>query len=257
MSGIQFFSNPQFGQIRTAGTPDNPLFCLADLCRALGLRSPDVKQRLTDDVVSTHTATDALGRQNMLSFVNEDGLYDVILDSRKPEAKAFRKWITSEVLPSIRKHGGYLTKDALAQIIANPESAIEMLSGLAAELRDERQRVQMLEGERNLLQEKVEEMTDKAQYTDDVLQSTETATFEQMSKELNFPSVYKFIERLKGDGIIYKRSDMYMLYAQYCGKGLTATRTYRFYHRDGRPGTNTRTVWTQAGRKWLHERYAG
>lgn len=105
---IQIFNNAQFGQIRTTGTSDEPLFCLADLCKALDLRQGDVRQRLTDGVVSTQPITDNLGREQQANFVNEDGLYDVILDSRKPEAKQFRKWVTSEVLPSIRKTGGYI-----------------------------------------------------------------------------------------------------------------------------------------------------
>lgn len=107
MAQIQVFQSPQFGQVRTAGTSDNPLFCLADICKALELRQGDVRQRLTDGVVSTQPILDSLGREQVANFVNEDGLYDVILDSRKPEAKQFRKWVTSEVLPSIRKTGGY------------------------------------------------------------------------------------------------------------------------------------------------------
>ncbi len=106
-NSIQVFNSPQFGQVRTAGTSDNPLFCLADVCKALELRQGDVRQRLTDGVVSTQPILDSLGREQLANFVNEDGLYDVILDSRKPEAKQFRKWVTSEVLPSIRKTGSY------------------------------------------------------------------------------------------------------------------------------------------------------
>ena len=90
MNDIQIFNNPQFGQVRTAGTSENPLFCLLDVCKALELRQGDVVRRLTDGVVSTQPITDSLGRTQMANFVNEDGLYDVILDSRKPEAKAFR-----------------------------------------------------------------------------------------------------------------------------------------------------------------------
>lgn len=107
-SVIQVFNSPQFGEIRTAGTSEEPLFCLSDVCSVLGLRQGDVKQRLDDGVVSTQPIIDALGREQQANFVNEDGLYDVILDSRKPQAKAFRKWVTSEVLPAIRKTGGYL-----------------------------------------------------------------------------------------------------------------------------------------------------
>lgn len=84
-NSIQVFNSPQFGQVRTAGTSDNPLFCLADVCKALELRQGDVRQRLTDGVVSTQPILDSLGREQVANFVNEDGLYDVILDSRKPE----------------------------------------------------------------------------------------------------------------------------------------------------------------------------
>lgn len=106
-SAIQVFNSPQFGEIRTAGTSEDPLFCLSDVCSVLGLRQGDVKQRLDKGVVSTQPLETAGGIQQA-NFVNEDGLYDVILDSRKPQAKAFRKWITSEVLPAIRKTGGYI-----------------------------------------------------------------------------------------------------------------------------------------------------
>lgn len=106
---IVIFNNPQFGEIRTAGTSDNPLFCLADVCRVLDLQPSRVKDRLEDGVISSNPIPDSLGRMQNTNFVNEDGLYDVILDSRKPEAKVFRKWVTSDVLPTIRKTGGYIT----------------------------------------------------------------------------------------------------------------------------------------------------
>jgi len=112
-NGIKIFKNERFGEIRTAGTSEEPLFCLADVCKVLELGNPSqVKTRLEYGVISNEVITDALGRQQEMTFVNEDGLYDVILDSRKPQAKAFRKWITSEVLPSIRKTGGYITANA-------------------------------------------------------------------------------------------------------------------------------------------------
>ena len=87
---VRIFSSERFGDIRTAGTSEEPLFCLADVCRVLELRQGDVRQRLSDGVVSTQPIIDSMGREQQANFVNEDGLYDVILDSRKPEAKAFR-----------------------------------------------------------------------------------------------------------------------------------------------------------------------
>lgn len=108
MASIEIFKNESFGEVRVAGTSEKPLFCLADVCKVLELGNPSqVKTRLEDGVISNEVIPDSLGRQQEMTFINEDGLYDVILDSRKPQAKAFRKWITSEVLPSIRKTGKY------------------------------------------------------------------------------------------------------------------------------------------------------
>ena len=109
MNEIKIFSNEQFGEIRTATTEvGEPLFCLADLCVILDLNPSKVAQRLSDDVLSKYPIIDSMGREQIANFVNEDGMYDTILDSRKKEAKSFRKWVTSEVLPSIRKSGGYI-----------------------------------------------------------------------------------------------------------------------------------------------------
>ncbi|EFA42968.1 BRO family, N-terminal domain protein [Hallella bergensis DSM 17361] len=104
---ITIFNNPQFGDIRTAGTPEAPLFCLADVCKSLELQASAVIRQLDDGVITRHPISDSLGRQQVANFVSEDGLYDVILDSRKPEAKVFHKWITSEVIAPIKKTGGY------------------------------------------------------------------------------------------------------------------------------------------------------
>ena len=136
MQSIQVFNNPAFGNIRVAGTESNPQFCLTDVCKALGLSAKGVNQRLGDEVISNYPITDKLGREQQALFVNEDGLYDVILDSRKAEARQFRKWITSEVLPAIRKHGAYMTDDALLRAIQSPDFLIQ----LATELKMEKQR---------------------------------------------------------------------------------------------------------------------
>lgn len=104
---IQIYQNPEFGNIRTMrDEKGEPLFCLKDVCEVLDLRTQKVVQRLEDDVLSKYPIVDSLGRTQQATFVNEDGLYDTILESRKPGAKAFRKWVTSEVLPAIRKQGG-------------------------------------------------------------------------------------------------------------------------------------------------------
>lgn len=144
MQAIQIFNNPSFGNVRVAGTEVNPLFCLADVCKALDLQPSAVMRRLDDGVISNNPITDNLGRQQVANFVNEDGLYDVILDSRKPEAKQFRKWITSEVLPTIRKHGAYMADNIIEKTLSDPDYLIQ----LATTLKQGRQ--QRIEAERKV-----------------------------------------------------------------------------------------------------------
>ena len=108
---IRIFKNKEFGAIRTMKDErGEPLFCLRDVCEVLELRTQKVVQRLEDDVLSKYPIVDSLGRTQQATFVNE--VYDTILECRKPHAKKFRKWVTSEVLPSIRKHGGYMVAKA-------------------------------------------------------------------------------------------------------------------------------------------------
>ncbi|HSH51696.1 MAG TPA: Bro-N domain-containing protein, partial [Bacteroidales bacterium] len=136
-----------------------PIFMLSDVCKILGIGNPtDVKNRLDDGVVSIEVILDSLNRQQKATFVNEDGLYDVILDSRKPEAKQFRKWITSEVIPSIRKHGAYMTPETIEQALLNPDTIIQ----LATNLKEEQEKRKELENENK-------ELKPKATYHDLVL----------------------------------------------------------------------------------------
>lgn len=111
MNEMQIFSNPAFGQVRTAGTPENPLFCLADVCNAVELTNPSsVKSRLDrEDVqlVDLHALNCQMVGNSMATFINEAGFYDVLLFSTSPKVKPFRRWVTHEVLPSIRKTGQY------------------------------------------------------------------------------------------------------------------------------------------------------
>ena len=125
------------------------MFCLVDICRVLELTPKGVKQRLGDEVISNYPIIDALGREQQALFVNEDGLYDTILDSRKPEAKRFRKWVTSDVLPSIRKTGQYS--------ISAPQSYAQALRQLADEV-EAKEKAQLL------LAEKTEQLDESKEW---------------------------------------------------------------------------------------------
>lgn len=251
MDEIQIFKNPQFGEIRTAGNFNNPMFCLADVCKAVGLSAKGVNQRLNKEVISNYPLQTAGGVQHAL-FVNEDGLYDVILDSRKPEAKAFRKWITSEVLPSIRKSGGYIasTQDD------SPELIMARALQVAQATIDRHKHQLEQANERIALQStQLKQQAPKVKYVDEVLQSTNTYTSTQMSKELGMKDADRLHKALREKGVMFKQSGQWMLTAKYCGHDYTKTRTHQFTRSDGSTGTNAITVWTEKGRAFLHNTF--
>lgn len=140
-SNLQAFNFEGFA-VRVIERDGEPWFVLADVCVVLELGSPhNVVRRLHEDDRDTIPVTDRLGRSKTVSIINESGLYDVILDSRKPQAKAFRRWVTSEVLPAIHKHGGYLTPEKVEEALLNPDTLIR----LATDLKEERTKRQELE----------------------------------------------------------------------------------------------------------------
>lgn len=143
MEAIKIFENDRFGEVRVAGTSENPLFCLADVCKILGLRVDAVQSRLTDAPIRIGV-TDSIGRELQMNFVNEKNLYKVIMRSDKPQAEPFQDWVCGEVLPSIRKHGAYMTNDTLEKALTSPDFLIQ----LATNLKEEQQK--RIEAERKV-----------------------------------------------------------------------------------------------------------
>ena len=199
MDNIQIFKNESFGEVRVAGTSEEPLFCLADVCKVLELGNPSqVKTRLCGEVITNEVIPDSLGRQQELIFINEDGLYDVILDSRKPQAKTFRKWVTSEILPSIRKHGIYATDNVIDQILNNPDFGIELLTKLKEE------RSARIEAEKQVAV---------------LTHVNKTYTCTEVAKELGLKSAIELNNRLKELGVQYKVNQTWVPYTKYATLG--------------------------------------
>lgn len=133
MNDLQIFNNEEFGEVRTVVLNSEPMFCLADVCKALDIKNAtDVAKRIDDDERTRLN----LGRQGETNFVTESGLYAVILRSDKPNAKKFRKWITGEVLPSIRKTGSYGKPMTTAEKIQLLAQGNEELSGRVEKVED-------------------------------------------------------------------------------------------------------------------------
>lgn len=226
---VRIFSNERFGEIRTAGTSEEPLFCLADVCKVLELGNPSqVKTRLDDGVISNEVITDTLGRQQEMTFVNEDGLYDVILDSRKPQAKAFRKWITSEVLPSIRKTGNYSIMNKV------PHTFAEALR-LAAEQQEK------IEAQQNL----IEAQKPKAEFYDDVVESKDAMSMDRVAKTLNMGiGRNKLFELLRSKKILMSNNTPYQ---RYVDSGWFRCIETKFTKPNGDICINVKTVVLQKG----------
>lgn len=247
-NNIQIFNNEELGTIRIMGTPDAPLFCLGDVCKMLGLKSWHVKERLGDNIVSTEVISDSLGRQRVVNFITEDGLYDVILDSRKPEAKRFRKWVTSEVLPTIRKHGAYMTKDALERAITEPDFLIQ----LATTLKEEKAKRLEAEQQCEVQKQIIGEMEKKVSYLDLILSSTSTMTITQIAQDYGM-SGQRMNKLLHGLRIQYKVGEQWILYAEYKDKCYVSSETILFMTNEGVPCTTLNTKWTQKGRLFLYD----
>ncbi len=247
---IQIFSNPNLGEVRVSVTPNNePMFCLADLCAALGISNHrNVRARLDDDDVRQMDATDNLGRTQLTTFVTEAGMYDVILRSDAPAAKPFRKWVTSEVLPTIRKSGGYIATKA----DDTPEEIMARALQIAnATLAKREARIQQLEAVNEEQVKQLSEAAPKVSYYDTTLQSVNTLTTTQIAKELGLDAP-KLNQRLKAAGVLFRQSGMWMLRQPYSTMGLTATRTQTYTRSDGSTGTSMYTVWTERGRHFIH-----
>lgn len=152
MNGISIFKNESFGEVRVAGTPEKPFFCLADVCRVLEIKNvSDCKSRLKQDGVVLTEVTDALGRAQETTFISEQNLYKVIMRSDKPQAEPFQDWVCGEVLPSIRKTGSY----SIQQQYEIPQSFSEALM-LAAK------QAQQIEAQQKQLEAKDEQIRQDA-----------------------------------------------------------------------------------------------
>ena len=189
---ITVFENDQFGSVRTIVRDGEPWFVAADVCRALDIQNTtDAMSRLDEDEKGVDSIYTLGGAQDLL-IVNEPGLYSLVLGSRKPEAKAFKRWITHEVIPDIRKHGGYLTPAMINELLDNPSTLIALAQKLIAE---QEKRVK-LESELLVAKPKVD-------YSDALVDRNTLTGVRQTAKELQWPEK-EFTRFLVNNGFAYR-----------------------------------------------------
>jgi len=180
-NNIQIFNNPSFGDIRVAGTSEQPLFCALDVCNALGYSNgrKAVSDHIDEeDVTKCDTLTN--GGIQSITYVNESGLYSLILGSKLPNAKEYKHWVTSEVLPSIRKNGAYMTSEVIEKTLTDPDYLIR----LATTLKDERLKRVEAENKARLLETINKEQAPKASFADAVLASKSSCLIGELAKIL-------------------------------------------------------------------------
>ena len=198
MNDLKIFSNPEFGSIRVIEKDGEPWFVAADVCQILDLTNPTMAlNRLDEDERSKLN----LGRQGETNVVNEYGLYSLILGSRKPEAKVFKRWITHEVIPSIRKHGMYMTDEVLEKTLNNPDFLIDLLQAY----KKEREEKLAYKEQVNLL-----------------VHANKLYTTTEIAKELGFKSAQELNRDLERKRIQYKINNTWVLYSEYADKGYTS-----------------------------------
>lgn len=204
MADIEIYKNEQFGEIRTVNISGEPWFVAADVCKALELSNPTVAtDRLDEDERSKFN----LGRQGETTVINEPGLYSLVLGSRKPEAKAFKRWITHEVVPSIRRHGAYLTDDMVEKVLTDPDTIIR----LAQQIKEAKAQLAQAEDTIRL-------MEPKAAYYDAVAESRGSLNFRETAKLFKIKE-RDFIAFLLEQKMVYRNSRGRIVpYAEYNGK---------------------------------------
>lgn len=242
MNEIQTFENEQFGSIRTLMIDGEPWFVGKDVASILGYSKPR-------NAISTHIDSDdkkdaliqgSLGGAQTMTTINESGLYSLILSSKLPSAKDFKRWVMKEVLPSIRKYGAYFTDDTLDRVMENSSEAETLFKKLKAEKLKNKG-----------LEEAVAALGDKADYYDEVLQSNKLIPMTVIAKDYGM-SATRLNGILNAFRIQYKLRGTWCLYAPYQNMGLTKTKTMPVPHSEmGK--TFIIMYWTEKGRAFLYD----
>lgn len=238
MNDLAVFNNPDFGSVRTLMVGDVPYFVGKDLTTILGYANPskalsdhvDEEDKLNNDSLSS------LGQRGGW-LINESGLYSLILSSKMPNAKKFKRWVTNDVLPSIRKHGVYATNDFIKKSLEDPAWAISVLQELQA--KEEKIAIQA---------QQIFEMQPKASYYDLILQNKSTLPITKIAKDYGM-SGRKMNDLLHDLGIQYKMGKTWILYQEYADQGYTQSRTFAIDDEK----SAMHTYWTQKGRLFLYD----
>lgn len=244
MNDIQIFNNAEFGEVRTLTIDGEPYFVGKDVADILGYS--DTAKAIRVHVDEEDKGVDEMatpGGKQKIIVINESGLYSLILSSKLPAAKKFKHWVTSEVLPAIRRHGMY----AVDELLENPDIAIQAFTAL----KEERAKNKALQTENAMQKQIIAEYSPKASYYDVVLQTADALSVTQIAKDYG-KSAKWLNEKLHEYGVQYKQGDVWLLYQKYAEAGYTRSKTHTYSGSDGNQHSKLHTYWTQKGRLFIY-----
>ena len=243
---LQVFNNAEFGSVRSIMVNDEPFFVGKDVAEILGYKDTvnALKSHVDDEDKAWWQIATQFGTKDT-TIINESGLYSLILSSKLPNAKKFKRWVTSEVLPAIRKHGVF----AVDTMLNDPDAMIAALQAY----KEERQRRLLLESENAVQKQQLLEMKPKVSYYDVVINSPDLISITEIAKDYGW-SAKHMNGYLHSKGIQYKQGDrIWILYQKYAEQGLTSTKTHAYLTGDGNTHTKVHTYWTQKGRLFVYD----
>ena len=239
MTDLQIFNNDRFGQVRIVPVEGELMFVAKDVCDCLEItKHRDAISRLDSDERGS-VKLDTPGGKQDVAAINEYGLYNLVLSSRKPEAKEFKRWITHDVIPSIRKTGSYS--------LAVPKSLPEALRAYANEVESHNATKTIVAQQ----EQQIAEFKPVKDYVDKILSSKSCLTITQIAADYGM-SAQELNKILHEAGLQRKVGDQWILYKQHMSKGFTKSETFTFCRSDGRLDSKITTKWTQKGRLEIH-----
>lgn len=254
MDNIQIFKNKEFGAVRTSEENSNVLFCGNDVATSLGYTNPQkaLKDHCREDGVTFRSVIDSMGRTQQAKFIDEGNLYRLITHSKLPSAERFERWVFDDVLPTIRKHGAYMTTAKLEEIMNDPDSWIKLLTALKTE-RQEKERLQL----------KTEQDKPKVVFADAVTVSDTAILIGELAKILKGNGIdigqNRLFERLRQEGFLIKRKGTdYNAPTQMAMElGLFKVKETAITHSDGHVTISKTTKVTGKGQQYFINRFLG
>lgn len=239
---FEFVEDKVSSLVRVVEIDSEPWFVGNDVSMILGYSNyRNAVAKHVDDEDKLRTQIEYAGQKREVTVINESGLYSLILSSKLPTAKKFKRWVTSVVLPSIRKHGMFATEKTIDQMLEDPDTMIKVLT----EMKEER-------AKRKLAEEKAAKLEPKAKFCDVVLQNPALVTVTVIAKDYGM-SAKAMNQLLKKLGVQYEQNQTWFLYARYQSNGWTQSTTHMVKRKDGTDKAVINTKWTQKGRLGLYE----